>query len=1254
MRPIATRRVVAITALVLAGACREIASPPPYVPPPPGNQPAGRAVGLMEITITGIRSGSQPVATARAIAVGNASGARSSQPLSGAAARTSCTSCGRVLTPVADGDGTIQLEPLSTSTFTIGTRAGGGWRYLSATYRVRNAPLAGGTGYTHPRNNLTFIAVNQNSGTIAGTNISQLYRFDGSAANPAIAAQMIPTGMASLNTSAQLVSSGPDVLQLFTEEEVAAMGSLTGIASVLPYGFVARETPASSGPRILAADAAEDAFGGIVTFAYRYPLQSTAAADPFTISGRFLAVDDNETWITKSAEELVGGGNSAFLARLTALGVGASPRGLFSTVGGDPGSIVCRVRSAGTAGTPTAFAADLVTGSFAYFGLNGATFDRNGAFHVFSNFPFAHPDATNFIVNSYQTGRAFVNEPYAGAGTTDASTPGGHYRAGEEIEMTAVPGGQARPRDAFCPTNATSVRLPITGVPAAAEFSVTAFGGLPATRIVTGDVNGDGHLDLVTMVGGDVKISAGNGTGGFGAWSTVSTGVPAGGDAALRLGDVNGDGHLDIVAAVDNYLVRGINDGSGGLTWKQYPYPYANLSELQLADWNRDGALDAVAGVGGGLGVVAVISNGDSLRDFTAGPQVPAGGTEGGSSVTWTDLNGDGALDLVAATGDGQSIRYAFNNGIQFGGSTDITTGSYARVVRAADLQQDGFRDLVIGTDAGLSVAFGSPGGFGAPGSLVSGAVADLAVADLDGDHDLDVVAIVGPQVRIFINDGGSLGESPSGPILSGSVGAGDHIAVGDFNNDGSVDLAVTHGATSEVNVLLNANLFNVMSAQATTGTKVVITFDAPPDPTTSNTAANYSIPGLTVNAAVTAGATVTLTTTVQTEGASYTLNVSSSVIRASDARPIDNGSASFSGAPSLGLITIASGLTGALFATSPPGDLHNLFVVQQAGIIRRIKDDVLQTTPFLDVSGIIKTGSEQGLLGLAFHPAYASNGQFFIFYVAPNNDLTVARYNVSSDPDIADASSGTVLLSIAHPINDNHNGGMLAFGPDGYLYIGTGDGGATGDPPNNAQDLTTLLGKILRIDVDGGSPYAIPPSNPFVGHPPAAPEVWAYGLRNPWRFSFDHFTGALYIGDVGQDNWEEIDYAPAFDPGGHNYGWHTMEGTHCYTPSTGCVTTGLVLPIFEYANIPANGCSITGGYVYRSSQISWLHGRYLFSDFCSGRLGSFIVSGGVVTDFRDHSAEIGPLSQVTSFGQDEAGELYIISAGSVRRIVPH
>jgi len=352
----------------------------------------------------------------------------------------------------------------------------------------------------------------------------------------------------------------------------------------------------------------------------------------------------------------------------------------------------------------------------------------------------------------------------------------------------------------------------------------------------------------------------------------------------------------------------------------------------------------------------------------------------------------------------------------------------------------------------------------------------------------------------------------------------------------------------------------------------------------------------------------------------------------------------------------IATGLTKPLYVTQSPTDTTRLFIVEQTGRIRIVRSGALLTTPFLDLTGSVTGGFEQGLLSMAFHPNYANNGQFFIDYTDLAGNIQVVRYTVSADPEVANAGSAQTILSVSHPTNINHNGGLLRFGPDGYLYIGVGDGGGEGDPAGNSQNTGVLLGKILRIDVNAGSPYVVPANNPFVGLPPARPEVWAYGLRNPWRFSFDRVTGDLYIGDVGQGDWEEVDVQRAGSTGGQNYGWNTTEGAHCYNPPTGCSMAGFVLPVFEYFHDvnDANGCSITGGSVYRGTRLAALVGQYFYGDYCKGWIRSFRYVNGAIQDQRDYTALLGTVTGLTSFGEDARGELYITSwYGDVYRIVP-
>ncbi|MBI3749256.1 MAG: PQQ-dependent sugar dehydrogenase [Chloroflexi bacterium] len=355
-----------------------------------------------------------------------------------------------------------------------------------------------------------------------------------------------------------------------------------------------------------------------------------------------------------------------------------------------------------------------------------------------------------------------------------------------------------------------------------------------------------------------------------------------------------------------------------------------------------------------------------------------------------------------------------------------------------------------------------------------------------------------------------------------------------------------------------------------------------------------------------------------------------------------------------LDLSRIATGLSKPLLVADAGDGSGRLFVVEQTGAIRIIKAGKVLPAPFLDLGASVSGGNEQGLLGLAFHPAYRSNGKLYVSYTDRAGTSIIREYRVSSsNPDRVDGASGRTLLRLRQPYA-NHNGGNIVFGPDGYLYIGFGDGGSAGDPGNRAQDLGTLLGKLLRIDVDrrtGTLPYGIPGSNPFVGRA-GLDQIWAYGLRNPWRWSFDRATGDLWIGDVGQDTWEEVDRAPAThgrNAGrGLNFGWRTMEASHCYAPPSGCSRTGKTPPLTEYRH--ANGrCSITGGFVYRGAKYPDLVGAYLFADYCSGEI--WYVDRGAARGSAPRLA-LDTDALITSFGQDRAGELYLTDgSGSVYRL---
>lgn len=343
----------------------------------------------------------------------------------------------------------------------------------------------------------------------------------------------------------------------------------------------------------------------------------------------------------------------------------------------------------------------------------------------------------------------------------------------------------------------------------------------------------------------------------------------------------------------------------------------------------------------------------------------------------------------------------------------------------------------------------------------------------------------------------------------------------------------------------------------------------------------------------------------------------------------------------------VVGGLSDPVYLTAPSGD-DRLFIVEQPGRIRIVQNGQLVPTPFLNIVPLVLSGGERGLLSMAFHPSYAANGYFYVNYTDNGGDTRVVRYTVSADPNVADAGSAKQILLVGQPFG-NHNGGHVLFGPDGFLYIAMGDGGSGGDPQNHGQDLTTLLGALLRIDVDGGDPYAIPTSNPFRGQPGARDEIWAYGLRNPWRFAFDATASTLYIADVGQNALEEVNAVGA-TAAPVNYGWRIMEGTSCFNPPQNCNQTGLTLPVLEYGR--GSGCSVIGGFVYRGSTLSGLQGHYFYSDWCSGWLRSFRLDNGQAADQQEWN--VGSIGAVLSFGQDGSGELYVLSGnGSVYRLAP-
>ncbi len=363
-------------------------------------------------------------------------------------------------------------------------------------------------------------------------------------------------------------------------------------------------------------------------------------------------------------------------------------------------------------------------------------------------------------------------------------------------------------------------------------------------------------------------------------------------------------------------------------------------------------------------------------------------------------------------------------------------------------------------------------------------------------------------------------------------------------------------------------------------------------------------------------------------------------------AAPMVVSSASFS----ISLSPVASGFDAPTQVTSPHDSSDRLFVVEKRGTIRVVQHGHLLPGYFLDIRSKVSSDGERGLLGLAFSPHFKTDHRLFVYYTRLGGDIVLARYTTNAARTKVVASSYRPLMLIEHSAQNNHNGGALAFGPNGYLYIGVGDGGGAGDPHNNGQNKSTLLGKILRINVNGTGGgrfhrYSVPGSNPFAGSRPGLGEIWAYGLRNPWRISFDRATGSLYIADVGQDRYEEIDREGVKSTGGRNYGWSYIEGKHCFKAGH-CSLAGDYLPVAEYTHAGGN-CAITGGYVYRGPTQAKLVGQYVFADWCSGNIWTMAAGGAALTVRATVSAHI------TSFGEAQNGELYAVSSsGSLFRVL--
>ena len=349
-----------------------------------------------------------------------------------------------------------------------------------------------------------------------------------------------------------------------------------------------------------------------------------------------------------------------------------------------------------------------------------------------------------------------------------------------------------------------------------------------------------------------------------------------------------------------------------------------------------------------------------------------------------------------------------------------------------------------------------------------------------------------------------------------------------------------------------------------------------------------------------------------------------------------------------LQLETISTSLNSPVFMTAPSGDSTRLFIVEKGGQIRifNTANDSLLTTPFLNIAGLLSIDGERGLLGMAFDPQYVTNRRFYVYYTNNGGDIVIAQYfRNAANPNLADSAPATVLLTVEHSAETNHNGGMVAFGPDGCLYAGVGDGGSGGDPSDNGQNKFSLLGKLLRLNPNTGGPCGNVIINPFLLGG-GAQEVWSLGLRNPWRFSFDRQTGDLYIGDVGQSEREEINVSLAPNAGsGLNYGWRLMEGFLCFDPISNCDPGNLTRPVLDYPHL-SGACSVTGGYVYRGSAVPALSGTYFYADYCAGFVKSFRYRNSQVTEQTEWPLLSSSGGSITSFGEDAAGELYITTQG--------